>query len=188
MSENEPGAKPIEPTEPSKQKEPEPTKPAAEPKVDGNKIIIDGREYDPLGALALIKKLRPYEQTAADLQKKVDDFTAAEQKRKDDELSATDKAIKERDEFKDKYESTLSELETLKINNQKREIAELVGLPPAFALKITGATPEEMEADAKAMKDAMPKGAKISTTSPGPNAFADTNESDAERRRRLGLG
>lgn len=170
---DEQGAKPTEEI-----KEPQ-TKEAAK----AEEVSTKGLD-NPEGALELIKKLR---KESDDKQKELDKLQKEKEDREKAELSAIEKAELERNEIADKYSQTLSELETLKLNNQKREIAEQVGLPPAFALRITGATPEEMEADANALLDAMPKAAKISTTTPGDKALAAGNETDAERRKRLGL-
>ena len=179
MSEEEKTAK----VEEKEIKEPE-QKESKAAKVEEKKVSTEGLD-NPDGALDLIKKLR---KESDEKQKELDKLLKEKTEREKDELSAIEKAELERDEFEEKYKETNAELEQVKLNNLKREIAEGVGLPPAFAQRITGATPEEMEADAKVLLDAMPKQAKISTTSPGPNAFVSTNETDAERRKRLGLG
>jgi len=177
MSEEEKTAK-VEKEEPEK-------KPEAA-KVEGSKVIIDGREYDPQGALDLIHKLRPYEKKTADLEAELAKYKAEETKRKQDELSAIEKAELERDDFKQKYEGSQKELEDLKIENQKREIADEVGLPAAFALRIKGATPDEMRTDAKELLGAMPKARPTtSTTNPGQNTL--DKESWADQAKRLGL-
>ncbi len=68
----------------------------------------------------------------------------------------------------------------------QREVADKTGLPAVFADRIRGETPEEMEADAKSILDALPKqkaAPNSGVTAPGDKTV--TGESDAERRRRL---
>ena len=55
----------------------------------------------------------------------------------------------------------------------RRETAEKVGLPLVFADRLKGETPEELEADAKQILEALPKTPKppnVSATNPGAGA------------------
>ncbi len=117
-------------------------------------------------------KLEEYEK--ADEQKKLDEMTEMEKLQV--QLSEKDTALSEKSK----------EIETFKLNEQKRKIAKEIGLPDAFALKINGATPEEMEIDAKAMLGAMPKGAKVPFIT-NPPSGSETNETDVEKKKRLGM-
>lgn len=63
-----------------------------------------------------------------------------------------------------------AELDALKLNEQRREIAKKAGLPDALALRLSGSTPEEMEADAKALVAALPK-----ATAPAPDINAQAS-------------
>ncbi len=132
-------------------------------KIEGKNIIIDGEEYDPERALGLIKKLRPLEKEVGKLTKKVTEFETAEQKRKEAEMSEIDKE-------KSRADAAEAELKQLKTEKLKREIAEKAGLPAEFADRLRGETPEELEEDAKAFLEKLPKPTpKISTTNPDSN-------------------
>ena len=75
---------------------------------------------------------------------------------------------------------------TLERNQQRRDIAEKIGLPLAFANRIQGDTPEAMEEDAKSLLEALPK--KQAPAIPNGNPPANNGgETDAEKRKRLGL-
>jgi len=80
------------------------------------------------------------------------------------------------------------ELKQAKLLELKRKAATDHNLPEALAARLQGETPEEIEADAKALAETLPKQSpqpRISTTNPG---LSQTGESDQERRRRLGIG
>ena len=78
--------------------------------------------------------------------------------------------------------------ERLQTEGMQRKAAEAAGLPSIFADRIRGGTAEEMEADAKALLEAMPKKpAANSGASTNPSGGTNAKETDAERRRRLGL-
>jgi hypothetical protein len=69
----------------------------------------------------------------------------------------------------------------------QRKAAESAGLPAALATRLQGATPEELEADAKALAETLPKPQpKTPPTVPATNpGQANTGETDAQRRARL---
>lgn len=116
---------------------------------------------------------------------KLKEFETAEELRKVAEMSDLEKAQIATKEAETKFKESQSELESMKQNNIKREVALGIGLPAMFALRIKGETPEEMTADAQALLDAMPKGQpKSSTTSPG-SLGKKVGETDDDRRNRL---
>jgi hypothetical protein len=84
----------------------------------------------------------------------------------------------------------IDELKQRLTNVERREmqsrIATKVGLPGAFASRIQGETEDDMETDAKALLAARPPqvAPKLPPTNPGN---PQTSESDADRRKRLGL-
>lgn len=85
-----------------------------------------------------------------------------------------------------------AEIQRRELDDKKRAIAVKVGLPDVLATRITGETDEELEADARAILEALPKAEKPERRAPGiqpsnPGASGATGESDAERRKRLGL-
>jgi len=87
---------------------------------------------------------------AADRRKKLEAYEAAEQKKAEAEMTEAQK-------LKAQLEETASELKAMKSNELKRTVAAKHNLPEALALRLQGNTEEEMEADAKALADALPK-------------------------------
>ena len=110
--------------------------------------------------------------------KKLAKFEEEEKKRQEAELSELERANKKTAELE-------SELKRLKTESLKREIAAKVGVPASLAARLQGETPEEIEADAKAILDTLPKPAAVSPTNPGGGNTV--KESDTERRKRLGI-
>jgi hypothetical protein len=78
-------------------------------------------------------------------------------------------------------------IEARDLTDKKRSIAERVGLPPALAARLIGKTDEEIEKDAKALMDTLPKPAatKPNLTPTNPGANATQQETDAQKRARL---
>lgn len=125
--------------------------------------------------------LKEANKEAASRRKRLEELEAAERAKKDAEMSELEKLQK-------KYAEAESKAARLERSNAQRDIAAKVGLPAAFANRIQGETPEEMETDAKALLDAMPKPAPnkpgpLSPTNPGGNA--NQGETDAQRRARI---
>ena len=152
--------------------------PKKEPIAEVDEIIDD--DFDKERAMDTIKKLREFEKKSKTQEKKLLAYEEAEKQRKEADLSEAEKAKKRADEA----ESKLKELE---IKEQRRTIAEEIGLPVEFADRIRGETPEDMKADAQAFLDKMPKVPKISTTNPGENANGRA-ETDIERLHRIRSG
>ena len=141
-------------------------------------------EFDRDRAMALIEKLRKENRELTKRAKTADELEAEKRKREEAELSELDKARKR-----------LAELEA-QVKNQtlaqmRREVAASVGLPPALADRIHGETPEEMEADAKSMLEALPKPV-ANKPSPGivtnPGAATQPAEPRDQRLRRILTG
>ena len=126
----------------------------------------------------LQKRLANKQEEAERLHKKVEKFEKEEADRIKAQMSELEKAQAERDEAK----RLLGELQT---ERQKRAIAEKIGLPLSFADRLKGATPEEMEADAKQLLDAMPKPKvqPIGATAPAEGRAA--GETLEQRRARI---
>ena len=119
------------------------------------------------------------EEEAARHFKKIQTFEQAEQAKKDAELSELDKEKKARAALE-------AENKTLKINQLKQSTASKLGLPEVLALRLQGETPEEIEADAKQLLETLPKKPNpASATNPGGDR--QVGETDAERRKRLGI-
>jgi hypothetical protein len=133
-------------------------------KVEGNDIIINGEKYDPERALNLIKKLRPAEKDLTKAQKELETYKLKEAEEAKAKLSEVERLKFEKQEADQKVRE-------LTLKEQRREIAEKVKLPFALADRIKGETPEEMEADAKALFESLPKPIpKTGITNPGAQA------------------
>lgn len=150
----------------------------AQPAAQGDaaeKVTIAKAELDAMQAA-----LKKANQEAAARRKELE-RAAAEQKAKEQaEMTELQKATAKAAELE-------AELNTLKQNDKKREIAAKVGLPPALALRLVGATDEELEADAKAILASLPKPAAPNTGATAPGANGRQGETPAERRARLGF-
>ena len=111
--------------------------------------------------------------------KKLAKLEAAEQARHDAELSEIEKANK-------RAEKAENEAQQAKLAVLRRDAIAETGLPVAFADHLKGETLAEMTEDAKILLAAMPKSAapKLEPTNPGQ---PQTGETDAERRKRLGM-
>lgn len=127
----------------------------------------------------LARKLRNKEEEAARLHKKVEKFEQEEAERKKSQLTEKERLEAERDE-------ALKTAAELKTKQAQRDAAEKVGLPLVFADRIKGATPEDMEADAKMLLESMPKAPKKPGPTP-PSSPADGTQTitDDERRKFL---
>jgi hypothetical protein len=119
------------------------------------------------------------EEEAARHFKKIQSFEQAEQAKKDAELSELDKEKKARVALE-------AENKKIKLDLLKQSTASKLGLPEILANRLQGETPEEIEADAKQLLETLPKKPNpASATNPGGDR--QVAESDAERRRRLGI-
>lgn len=136
---------------------------------------------------ALSRSLANKTEEAQRVHKKLEDYEKAEENKRKAEMTEMEKLQDKIGETETALKQKTDELEQMKLNEVKRGIAEEVGLPTPFALRIQGETPEDMKADAQALLDAMPKvKATIPSTIPGANA-QHLKETDVERRQRLGL-
>lgn len=108
---------------------------------------------------------------AARLHTKVEKFET-------EKLSETERLQKERDD-------ALKTANELKTKQAQRDAADKVGLPPHLADRLKGATPEELEADAKMLLDSLPKVKKPGPTPASSPADGAQPASDDERRKFL---
>jgi len=135
----------------------------ANPKVEP-KEKLEGKqeeEFNKERAMHTIKTLREREKDAEKAEKELEKYKAAEKERKEAELSEMEILKTRAVEAENKYKE-------LEIKEQKREIAVKVGLPDILALRIQGETLEDMQTDAEALLEAMPKkSGEIQKTNPG---------------------
>lgn len=138
----------------------------------------DGKPFDAERAQKTIDQLRAEAKELKATKKRLEELEKAEQARKEAELTEVEKATK-------RAEQAEAEMKALKQKDMQRTAAEKIGLPSQFAERLQGQTPEELEADAKLLLDAMPKpSGKTNITNPGGQPAKETDE---EKGRRLGL-
>lgn len=167
MADDKPGEKPtVVPTVTEGEKPPE-TKPVT---VEDLKA-----ELEKVNRTLLNKS----EETAR-IHKKLESFEKVEEDRKKAAMTETERLKAELEESKKKL-AELSKAE------QRRVVAEKVGLPLVFADRLKGETLEELEADAKILLEALPKGPpkppKIEPTNPGAGGMP--GETDAQALARI---
>jgi hypothetical protein len=123
--------------------------------------------------------LKEANKEAAARRKKLEEYEKAEQERKLAELSETDR-------LKQELAQAQARVKAAEITELQRSVADEVGLPAILAARIQGADREAMTADAKTLLAALPKAGAPggSPTNPGG---ATKGETDAEKRKRLGL-
>ena len=121
------------------------------------------------------KKLR---REAQALRSKLAGFEKAEQEKAEAQLSEVEKLRKQLNQIA--QEKAALERATL-----QRQAAEKAGLPPVFADRLKGETLEELEKDAKAILEALPKAQQPKGNPTNPGANATGGETDAQRRERL---
>jgi hypothetical protein len=158
--------------------EPKGEMPEAEVQVMDAPVTTE-EPFDKERAMATISKLREAEKQAKKERVELEHLRQLEDARKKAELSETERLKAELAEREQK-------LKELTIKTQQQDIANKIGLPAIFATRIQGETPEEMEADARSMLEALPKqkaAPNAGATSPGENAV--TGETEQQKRKRL---
>ena len=142
--------------------------------------VEDAKEpFDEARAMELIRKqreeLKQAKKTAAELER----YRKMEEERKQAEMSETERLQAELDKAR-------GELKAKTVRTMQIEVAAKVGIPAALSDRLKGETPEEMEEDAKAILDMLPKqkaAPNSGATNPGEKAGA--NETWAQRKQRL---
>ena len=135
------------------------------------KVELSKAEFDKMAAA-----LKEANKEAAARRKRLEQLEAEEAKRKEAELTETEKATKRAQELEAK-------LKAYERAEAQRRVAEKTGLPHALATRLMGETDEDMEADAKALLESLPKPEKptpgIQPTNPPTGTKAKT---EAERK------
>jgi len=156
-----------------------PTGETSEAEVQVMDAPVTEEPFDKERAMETIKKLRESEKQAKKERAELERLRQLEDDRKKAELSETDRLKAELQELDAKLKEKTKESERLKI-------ASKIVLPTIFALRIQGETPEEMEADAKQMLDALPKQKAAPNTGPtNPGDNATLGETEDQKRKRL---
>ena len=154
----------------------------AEPEVvTTEEAVVQEEEpkYDEAGYKALIAKFRENEKQAKKDAKLLQELQSEKQTRADAEKSELQKS-------QERAAQLEVDLKNERLRVMKRDAAEKTKLPAAFADRLQGETPEELEADALLLLAAMPAkvAPALNTTNPGN---PQTGETDAQRRERLGM-
>ena len=135
-------------------------------------VAISKAEFEKMQAA-----LKEANKEAAARRKRLDELEAAETKRKEAEMTESEKATKRAQELEAK-------LKAYELAELQRAAAEKAGLPAQLAKRLQGSTAEELEADAKALAETLPKPTKTATpTNPGANG--QQGETDAQRKARV---
>jgi len=136
-------------------------------------------EFDEARAMELIRKQREELKQAKKAAAELERYKKAEEERKQAEMSETDR-------LKAELERAQSELKAKTVRTMQIEVAAKLGLPAALSDRLHGETLEEMEEDAKAILEALPKqkaAPNTGTTNPGEQASKE--ETRAQKLTRL---
>ena len=138
--------------------------------------------FDEARAMDLIRKqreeLKQAKKTAAELER----YRKMEEERKQAEMSETDR-------LKAELERAQSELKAKTARTMQIEVAAKLGLPAALSDRLHGETLEEMEEDAKAILEVLPKqkaAPNTGATNPGEKAGSGDTFEDAHKRWKAG--
>ena len=129
----------------------------------------------------LAKALKETNKEAAARRKKLDQYEQAEQIKAEADKTELQKA-------QDRAAKAEASAQALKVSLMRRDAAVKVGLPEALVDRLKGETPEELEADAKALLESLPKGEvkpKAKEFNPTNPAGGSKTETKAEQRQRL---
>ncbi len=159
-----------------------------EPKTEAVADAVEGQpegetpeveKWDEARAMETIKKLRAAEAQGKKDAKRLAELEAQEQTRKEAEMTDIQKAVA-------RAEAAERKARAAELALMRRSVATKTKLPDALADRIQGETLEDMEADALTIIAAIPtvSAPKLEPTNPG---HPQTGETDAERRKRLGL-
>lgn len=152
-----------------------------ETEVQSAEVAVDTMDAEPFDkerAMETIRKQREEIKQVKKLAQELEKYKQAEEARKLAEMSETDRLKAELDRVQ-------SELKAKSIRTMQMEAATKTGLPAQLAERLKGETPEEMEADAKAMLELLPKpkpAPQIGATNPGSNAGSGDTFEDEHKR------
>ena len=135
--------------------------------------------FDKERAMDTIRKLREEAKQAKKAAAELERYRKMEEERKQAEMSETDR-------LKAELERAQSGLKAKTVRTMQIEVAAKLGLPAALSDRLKGETLEEMEEDAKAILEVMPKqkaAQNTGTTNPGEQASKE--ETRAQKLTRL---
>jgi hypothetical protein len=141
--------------------------------------VEEEEPFDRERAMETIRKLRESEKVMKKTQAELDRYKAEEEKRKQAEMSETERLKAELDRVQ-------SELTAKTVRTMQIEVAAKLGLPAALSDRLKGETLEEMEEDAKAILEVLPKQkAAPNTGATNPGEQASKEETRAQKLTRL---
>ena len=150
--------------------------------VQGTETAVDEQKpeaFDEARAMETIKKLRENEKALKKQAAELERYRKMEEERKQAEMSETERLQAELDKAR-------GELKAKTVRTMQIEVAAKVGIPAALSDRLKGETPEEMEEDAKAILEMLPKQkAAPNTGATNPGEKAGANETWAQRKQRL---
>ena len=126
--------------------------------------------------------------TTATVEEKVEmsaEELARKLRNKEDEAERKKAAMSETERLQAELAEARKAAQELATKQAQRDAAEKIGLPLVFAERLKGATPEELEADAKKLLESMPKGKVAETKAAAPGAGEAATVTDADRRKFL---
>lgn len=149
-----------------------PTEPTAEVKPTVTVEVLQAE------LMATQKALKEANREAATRRKALDALEAEKQAAEDAKLTEAQKLQKQ-------LADTTAELQRIKLDNMKRDIAAKTGLPMELAARLTGETEEELTADAQALLKVIPKPALPRVGATNPSEGQAGVETDVQKRARI---
>ena len=147
--------------------------------------VVDDNQpekFDEARAMELIRKQREELKQAKKAAAELERYRKMEEERKQAEMSETERLQAELDRAH-------SELKAKTVRTMQIEVAAKVGIPAALSDRLKGETPEEMEEDAKAILEALPKqkaAPNTGATNPGEKAGSGDDFESAHKRWKAG--
>ncbi len=141
--------------------------------------VEEEEPFDKDRAMETIKKLRDFEKVSKKQLAELERYKKMEEERKQAEMSETERLKAELDKLQ-------SELTAKTVRTMQIEVAAKLGLPAVLSDRLKGETLEEMEEDAKAILEALPKQkAAPNTGATNPGEQASKEETRAQKLTRL---
>lgn len=135
-------------------------------------------KFDEARAMDLIRKQREELKQAKKAAAELERYKLEEEKRKQAEMTESERLKAELDKAR-------GELKAKTVRTMQIEVAAKVGIPAALSDRLKGETPEEMEEDAKAILDMLPKqkaAPNTGATNPGDKAGSGDTFEDEHKR------
>ena len=153
-----------------------------EDSVQGTETVVDEikpETFDEARAMDLIRKQREELKQAKKAAAELERYRKLEEERKQAEMTESERLKAELDKLQ-------GELKAKTVRTMQIEVAAKVGIPAALSDRLKGETLEEMEEDAKAILDMLPKQkAAPNSGATNPGEQASKEETRAQKLTRL---